>query len=70
MFISARPLAPLDEARRVLAEVELRRAAADEANARAHELLAHHLAPVADLARNLGRLADVAERYLEYLISL
>lgn len=54
IFVLARPMAPLDEARRILSQVELQRAAADADQARALHLI----------AQNLGRLADAADRYL------
>ncbi|XP_028171563.1 uncharacterized protein LOC114360902 isoform X2 [Ostrinia furnacalis] len=57
--LRTRPLAPLDEARRILSQVEMQRAAADAANARANE----------GIALNLGRLANVAENFLQHFIS-
>lgn len=53
-MVSARPLAPLDEARRILSQVELQRAAADKASAQA----------LAQLGQQVGRIADILERYL------
>lgn len=54
IIVPARPMAPIDEARRILSQVELQRAAADAAQARALMLI----------GQNLGRLADVAEMYM------
>lgn len=54
IVVPARPMAPIDEARRILSQVELQRAAADAAQARALMLI----------GQNLGRLADVAEMYM------
>ncbi|RVE45092.1 hypothetical protein evm_010280 [Chilo suppressalis] len=65
-----RPLAPLDEARRILSQVEMQRAASDAANARANQQAADNLLPLGVIGRNLGRLADVAERYMEHIVSL
>lgn len=54
IIVPARPMAPIDEARRILSRVELQRAAADAAQARVLMLI----------GQNLGRLADVAEMYM------
>ncbi|XP_049885033.1 uncharacterized protein LOC126380006 [Pectinophora gossypiella] len=50
----SRPLAPLDEARRILSQVEKQRAAADAAQAEALKLI----------GQNLGRIANALETYL------
>ncbi|KAL0830046.1 hypothetical protein ABMA28_003504 [Loxostege sticticalis] len=60
----SRPLAPLDEARRILSQVEMQRAAADAASARALDSIGRALDLV---GQNLGRLADAAEQHIAYL---
>ncbi|XP_041978569.1 uncharacterized protein LOC121732681 [Aricia agestis] len=58
--VRTRPLAPLDEARRILSQVEMQRAAADAASAEGLQ----------NIGLNLGRLANTAEQYFQYIVSL
>ncbi|XP_041971423.1 uncharacterized protein LOC121737347 [Aricia agestis] len=58
--VRTRPLAPLDEARRILSQVEMQRAAADAASAEGLQ----------NIGLNLGRLANIAEQYFQYIVSL
>lgn len=59
IYVLARPLAPLDEARRILAQVEMRRAQSDAARASALQ----------SIAQSLAQFVDIAGRFLEHWIN-
>ncbi|KAL4702445.1 hypothetical protein ACJJTC_017651 [Scirpophaga incertulas] len=68
----SRPLAPLDEARRILSRVEMQRAAADTAQAQALAVIGQSLQSLAEshdrIGQSLSRLSDVAEQYFNSLL--
>lgn len=59
IYFLARPLAPLDEARRILSQVEMQRAESDAAMA----------AALQNIGQSLALIADIARRFLEHWIN-